>query len=93
MEYRLKLRNEKQAYWIYKIGMGQNTDDGILGEELGIKKWSQMARDKMIVVDDQYLQYAIDKLDVYADIADDNREMSDKWTILRLRDKLIALKK
>ena len=93
MEYRLKLRTEKQAYWIYKIAMGQNSSDGILGEELGYKKWAQMYGDRLVVVDEQYLQYAIDKLDVYADIADDNREWSDKWTILRLRDRLIALKK
>ena len=86
MEYRLKLRNEQQAYWIYKIGMGRDTDEEI-------RKWYEMSRDRLVLVGEEDLELAIGKLEVYADIADDNGEMNSKWTILRLRDKLMALKK
>ena len=93
-QYELKLKSAKQEYWVHKISMGQNSDDGLQGDyyELGGRRWSQMARDRLLSLSKRDLDFAIGCLENYADAAYDNAERSDEQSALRLARALKNLK-
>ncbi len=92
--YELKLRSARQEYWITKISMGQNTDEGRTGDyyELGWRKWLQMARDRFLSLEERDLDFAIGCLENYADNAFDNQERADEQSAKRLAQSLRTLK-
>ena len=92
--YELKLRSSRQEYWITKISMGQNTDEGRTGDyyELGCRKWLQMARDRFLSLEERDLDFAIGCLENYADNAFDNQERADEQSAKRLAQSLRTLK-
>ena len=74
--YFLKIRGQRQIDSVYKIGMGQNTEDGNLDIEdpnyhLGIRRWYEMAENKCLVLNDLDIDWAINCLESLAEAADD----------------------
>jgi hypothetical protein len=84
-KYTLRLKGDRQQYWVYKISMGQNTDEGI-----GF--WSQMASERFLSLSESELDWAISCLSNFADIAHDDGQRSDEKSATRLMESLMTLK-
>lgn len=74
--YTLKLRGQRQVDSVFKIGMGQNSTEGNHDLEdpnyhLGIARWYEMASDRILVLNDLDIDWAIICLRSLAEAADD----------------------
>ena len=100
--YTLRLKGHRQVDAIHKVSMGQNTDEGLHDQSdiyyhLGSRKWSEMARDGLLVLTELDIQFLEGALESLAECADDNSQFDKEERALakgyrRLRRAVLKMK-